>query len=173
MQAEPRSVGLLRVLGRILCGAGCAAGAVFLLAFLAPGSDTVHAADAEHVVDPSDSAASALWADPGTVSAAATRRAGTDTPSSIESTPWRPTAPRSAPERVAGGPAVGIPSAHTSTPLGSFGGGSTTPDAGPSVTQLAVLSAALVGVRWLSQRLLASELSWRSALVVSGIERPG
>ncbi len=60
-----------------------------------------------------------------------------------------------------------------STPIGSFGSGGGGPDTGPSIAQLAVLSAALIGVLWLSQRLRASQLSWRSAYLTLSIERPG
>ena len=181
MQAEPHDVGLFGVLGRILWVAG---GAIALAVLLAPGSGTAHAADEPDVTvdatstqpDPDvddPTSVTALWADPASVSAAAARRAGADTASSIEATPWRPPVPE--PERRAGRPDVGVPvpGVLASTPLGSFGGGGGAPDAGPSVAQLAVLSAALVGVRRLSQGLRASELSWRSALVISGIERPG
>ena len=57
--------------------------------------------------------------------------------------------------------------------IGSFGTSGGAPDAGPSITQLAVLAAALLGVLWLSRRLLASELSWQSTFLTLSIERPG
>jgi hypothetical protein len=183
-----------RVFLRILCVAGCALGFAFLLALLVPSAGTAHASSL-----PSDSATSAtldlpangthassvddstlvtdspLWSDPSVLSATATRRANGDV---VRPAPRR-VAAEAAPEHpgAPSGPTVGIgaPAGLASTlPAGSLAaGGGSAPDAGPSITQLAVLSAALVGVRWLSQRLRASGLPWRNVLITLSIERPG
>ena len=83
---------------------------------------------------------------------------------------------RATPDRPLTAPSTGLHApagiAPLTVPVGTSGGGGT-PDAGPSIAQIAVLAAALVGVRWLSQRLRASELSWRNALITLSIERPG
>jgi hypothetical protein len=188
VEADPHG-GVFSALGRILCYAGCAVGLAFLIALFAPGSGTAHADDAldapAAVAEPDRTTAveasavgdsveqAELWADPGAVSAAATRRASTDTTSSLSSLGPPPADyPADGLTRQAAG--VHVQSGVASTPIGSFGGGGGgAPGAGPSIAQLAVLSAALLSVLWVSQRLLANELSWRSALIISGVERPG
>jgi hypothetical protein len=183
---------------RILCLTGCALGLSFVLALLAPRSETAYAesAPAEGATASDDDATSStldlsvdgtdavsvaestvatdptLWADPSALSATATRRANGDVAWSAprRAAPERPSAPA--------GPTPGMRApeglATITTPIGSSGAGvGAPPDAGPSIAQLAVLSAALVGVRWLSQRLRANELPWRSALITLSIERPG
>lgn len=136
-------------------------------------ADGTHAVSVAHSTVVTDSA---LWADPSALSATATRRAS-------EGVAWsapRPVAREAAPEhpRAPSGPLPGTRApdglATMTTPTGSLGaGGGGAPDTGPSITQLAVLSAALIGARWLSQRMRASELSWRNALITLSIERPG
>ena len=162
-----------RVLLRILCLAGCALGLAFLLALFAPSSGTAHA-DTAPATDSTVVTEAALWSDPSALSATAARRADGDV---ARSAPPVAT-PDAASERPPAAPNTGIHApagiAPLTSPVGASGaGGGGTPDAGPSITQIAVLSAALVGVRWLSQRLRASELSWRNALITLSIERPG
>ena len=166
---------MAQVLLRILCFAVCLVGLAFVLSLLVSGSETAHAASVpgEETTGSNDSS---LWADPSKLSASATRRAS----GSIAEPAPASVAPTAAPVH----PSTPIGSdlgtrafeglAAVSTPVGSLGaGGSGAPDSGPSITQLAVLSAALMGVRWLSQRLRAIELSWRNALITLQIERPG
>ena len=190
VQAEPHGGALIGVLTRIAWVAGSIVGLAFLIALLAPGSGTAHAADgpdplatvanAPDVLAPvvaaedSSSTVETLWADPETLSATANRRASADAgwssplPTSIEALPERPSEPSS---RVD----VSVPRTVTalSTPLGALGTGGGSPDAGPSATQLAVLAAGLAVVLWTTQRVRADELAWRSALIISIVERPG
>jgi hypothetical protein len=161
-----------RVLLRILCLTGCALGFAFLLALFAPSSGTAHAAAAP-ADDSTLAPEAALWSDPSSLSATAARRAVGDEARSapLVATPVASDRPLTPPSTGLHAPA-GI--APLTVPVGtSAAGGSGTPDAGPSIAQIAVLAAALVGVRWLSQRLRASELSWRNALITLSIERPG
>lgn len=190
VQAEPHGGALIGVLTRMAWVTGCIIGLAFLFTLLAPGSGTAHAADGPDpvgaVTNPTDVASAVvtleassttvetLWADPATLSATANRRASADAgwssplPTSIEASPASPNEPSS---RVD----VSVPRTVTalSTPLGSLGTGGGSPDAGPSATQLAVLAAGLVVVLWTTQRVRASELAWRSALIISIVERPG
>jgi hypothetical protein len=175
VRAERRSR-IAPALLRILCLAGCALGLAFvvtLLASLASGSATAHAESRR--ADEATSAP-ALWADPGALSATATRRAIGNAPppdsrlSAPTVVPERPLAPseQNPPSPVP----EGLPTA--TSPIGSMGAaGSGAPDTGPSIAQLAVITAAVLGVRWLSQRVRACGLSWRNAFLTSSIERPG
>lgn len=137
--------------------------------------DATSAIDGDAADDSSTSSRPALWADADALSTASARRAAESSSAAVWSS--LPSVPSLA-ERVGGdrgpdaaAPVVGV--GLTSSPIGSFGASGGAPDAGPSITQLAVLAAALLGVLWLSQRLLASELSWRSAFLTLSIERPG
>ena len=158
---------------RILCLAGCALGLAFVVTLLA--SLPSETARAESRPADETTSASPLWADPSALSATASRRAIGDAPQPVP----RLTAPAAVPERPSA-PSRPIPADHASeglatptTPIGSMSAGGGAPDAGPSMAQLAVLAAALMGVRWLSQHLRARELSWRNALITLSIERPG
>jgi hypothetical protein len=160
-----------RVVLRVLCLAGCALGFALLLAILAPSSGTAHAqAEAGHDA----TAETALWSDPSSLSATAARRAGGESAAPpLVATSGASEHP-SAPAQPGTGPHAPAAVAPTTSPLGpSTSGGGGAPDTGPSLTQIAVVSAALLGVRWLSQRLRSSELSWRNTLLTLSIERPG
>ena len=140
-----------------------------------PAEGATAAVDGEAADDSSPSRQPALWADADALRVASSRRAAAESSSTAV---WSSAPSASSLAGRAGddrGPAA---AAHvgvgvTSSPIGSFGASGGAPDAGPSITQLAVLAAALLGVLWLSQRLLASELSWRSAYLTLSIERPG
>ena len=174
---------MAHVLLRILCLAGCALGLAFVVTLLTSlPSETAHAESRAAESRAADSRAAdeatsapALWADPGTLSATANRRAIGDAPRPVP----RLSAPAAVPERPSA-PSRPTPAdqareglATPTTPMGSMGAGGGAPDIGPSMAQLAVLAAALLGVRWLSQRVRARELSWRNTLITLSIERPG
>jgi len=198
VQAEARGEGQLHGLGRIIGLTLAALGAAFVLTMLLAGhaaaaetgagrppaasitdvaseaKGATSAIDGDAADDSSTSPRPALWADADAVSAASSRRAAeSSSAAGWSSEPSLPTSrERTGNDRgPAAAPAVGV--GVTSSPIGSFGASGGAPDAGPSMTQLAVLAAALLGVLWLSQRLLASELSWRSAFLTLSIERPG
>jgi hypothetical protein len=184
VQAEARDRGLLHALARLVGLTLAAVGAAFVLTMLLAGQADAAATpgagqpSAASITDDEGDAAStaqrpALWADADALSAVSTRRAAAESSAAVSSRPSLP----SLDERTGNDPApataphVGI--GVTSTAVGSLGTSGGAPDAGPSITQLAVLAAALLGVLWLSRRLLASELSWQSTFLTLSIERPG
>jgi hypothetical protein len=173
--ADSRGGGVIGLLLRIVCVAGGAVIGAFLLAVLAPSAGKAHAdSGAEPASGPAavDHDASALWAEPDSLSSAAARRADVDTVDAA-SDRWvltpRPTddVPTTAALRAPAG-------AAPSTPIGTFGPGGGSTDGGPSLSHVAaVLSAALAAVLWLSQRLRHDEVRARSAFVALSLERPG
>ncbi len=184
-----RDRGLLPALGRLIGLTLAAVGAAFVLTMLLAGQGDANAAtgagqpSATSIPDgEADAAATAprpaLWADADALSAASSRRAAAESSAAVSSWPSLPSLDeragndRSGNDRTAAtAPHVGI--GVTWTSVGSLGTSGGAPDAGPSITQLAVLAAALLGVLWLSRRLLASELSWQSTFLTLSIERPG
>ena len=142
---------------------------------LAPGAGTAHADSGE------ESGTAAFWADPDSVSSAAARRAVVDIEDGdvdaghVGSAPWVLTT-RPADETPSGS-AVATHQSQArpapSTPIGSAGPAGGSVDAGPSIAQPAILSAALIAVLWLWQRLrggvCASERVHRLGVGVSRI----
>ena len=196
VRAERRSrIG--RALLRILWLAGCVVGLAFVvtvLTLLGSRSGTAHAESrrtddvtsatpevgADRPPAPSTNrstavTAPALWAEPIALSATAARRAIGDAPSPTPRLSAPATTPERAPTRSDPARPVLEGFVTPTTPVGSMGGagGGGPPDSGPSIAQLAILAAALMGVRWLSQRVRDQELSWRNALINLSIERPG
>ncbi len=184
MQAAARGRGQLHALGRLIGLTLAAVGAAFVLTMLLAGQGDAAAATgagrplaASIIDDETDAASTAprpvLWADADALSAASSRRAAAESSAAVSSRPSLPSL-----DERAGNDRTPVKAPHlgigvTSTPIGSLGTSGGAPDAGPSITQLAVLAAALLGVLWLSRRLLASELSWRSTFLTLSIERPG
>jgi hypothetical protein len=167
--AESHGGGVVGVLVRILCVAGGAVVGAFVLALLAPGAGTAHAAGEPAETD-------VFWAQPDAVSSAAARRAG-DEPAAVaagveRSAPASGTAEEAGPQPLAAAQRAPVGSASMApVGTGSAGGGSA--DGGPSITSLAVLCSALAAVLWLSQRLRHGEVRARSAFVTLSLERPG
>jgi hypothetical protein len=183
VQAEVRDRGQLHALGRLIGLTLAAVGAAFVLTMLLAGQGDAAAATgagrplAASIIDEEADAASTaprpvLWADADALSAASSRRAAAESSAAVSSPSLPSLDERAGNDRTpVKAPHVGI--GVTSTPVGSLGTSGGAPDAGPSISQLAVLAAALLGVLWLSRRLLASELSWRSTFLTLSIERPG
>ncbi len=163
------------VLLRVLCLTMCLVGLAFVLSVLS-GSRNAHAQSVPGE-ETTMSNGTPLWADPSTLSATAMRRAsggGAEPAQGSVAPTATPVDHPSTPSGFTPGTGAFEGLVAVTTPIGSLGaGGSGAPDSGPSITQLAVLSAALMGVRWLSQRFRAIELSWRNALMTLQIERPG
>jgi hypothetical protein len=167
--AESHGGGAVGVLVRILCVAGGAVIGAFVLALLAPGGGTAHAAEQSAETD-------VFWAQPNAVSSAAARRAA-DAPMAIangveRSAPESRLAENAGPQPLAAAQRAPTGSASTA-PVGTGGGGGGSADGGPSITSLAVLCSALAAMLWLSQRLRHGEVRARSAFVTLSLERPG
>jgi hypothetical protein len=121
--------------------------------------------------DPNDVGVSA---DPNDVARAAVRRAA---PPVVHNDGWAAARGTAGPDHSSGSRPVDAVErlaspAISTTSVGSLLSGST-PDAGPSPAQLAVLSAALLAVLWTTQRLRTSAHIWRSVLIKTRTARPG
>ena len=113
-----------------------------------------------------------LSADPDDVARAAVRRAA---PPVVQNDGWAAALGTAGPDHSSGSRSVDerlASPALSTTSIGSLVSGST-PDAGASPAQLAVLSAALLAVLWTTQRLRTSGHIWRSVLIATRTARPG
>jgi hypothetical protein len=121
----------------------------------------------------SDAGDGVLSADPTDVARAAVRRAA---PPVVHNDGWAAAIGTAGPDHSSGSRQADVverlASPAISTSVGSLVSGST-PDAGPSPAQLAVLSAALLAVLWTTQRLRTSGHIWRSVLITTRTARPG
>ena len=167
--AETHGGGVFGVLVRILCVAGGAVVGAFVLAVLAPGgAGTAHAAG-RAFRDRRLLGRAGL----GELGGRPARRGHSVTAGepTVGADPTRPADDAgSAPvgRGASGADRRGVDDAGRHR--GSSGGST---DGGPSIASLAILSAALVAVLWLSQRLRHGEVRARSAFVTLSLERPG